>query len=287
MIITNLLGGLGNQLFQYAVGRALAHRHNVPLKLDVSNFKTYPLRNYKLSPFDIQETFCTEKESNILKSNSYLRRFLNKIQPAYRHTCYPEAHFHFDENFYRLTNNVYLNGYWQSEKYFDNIKNIIKQECKVKILPSPVNKEFLEQIQSVCSVSIHIRRGDYITDSVTNSYHGTCSLNYYYKSIQILGKKVNNPHFFVFSDDINWAKSHLNISNYAVTFVQHNDADTDYEDLRLMYSCQHNIIANSTFSWWGAWLNDNLNKIVFAPNKWFNISEIDTKDLIPNSWIKV
>lgn len=148
------------------------------------------------------------------------------------------------------------------------------------------NEQVAQNILSVNAVSLHVRRGDYVSNLTINQFHGTCSLEYYNQAIAQIAKKVETPHFFVFSDDPEWVKSNLKI-DYSITIVDHNNADKNYEDIRLMSLCKHHIIANSSFSWWGAWLCRNPNKIVIAPLKWFNDKSINTTDLIPDGWIKI
>ena len=148
------------------------------------------------------------------------------------------------------------------------------------------NKELLSLIRTVNSVSLHIRRGDYVSNPDTNSALGTCSLEYYRHCIEHIASNVENPHFFLFSDDINWVRDNLKIK-YPTTVVDGNSADTNYADLHLMSNCKHNIIANSSFSWWGAWLNNNPDKIIIAPKIWFANSPLTPKEIIPENWLKL
>lgn len=262
MIITRLIGGLGNQMFQYALGRFLAEKHNTRLKLDVTGFQKYKLHKYSLAAYNINADLATVEEINSMNF------------------CIKEKHFSFDPDVLDLPDNVYLDGYWQSEKYFFDVKNILKKEFTVKFEQTGKNKEIAEVITSTNSVSIHVRRCDYIT----NKTFVVCCLDYYYRCISFIDQNINSPEFFVFSDDPNWVKDNLKI-NFKTTFISCNNADTNYEDLRLMSLCKHNIIANSTFSWWSTWLNNNLSKIVIAPKQWFESCENNIKDLLPNEWI--
>ena len=146
-------------------------------------------------------------------------------------------------------------------------------------------KDFSNQLRSANSVSVHIRRGDMKNDPVMAERHGVMPLSYYQKGIEIIRSKVSNPHFYFFSDDISWANENFN--DIDSTFVSGDISKTHFEDLYLMSQCGYNIIANSSFSWWGAWLNNNSGKIVIAPNKWFNSGPQDTEDLIPSNWIRI
>jgi hypothetical protein len=182
-----------------------------------------------------------------------------------------------------LGDNTYLDGYWQSEKYFRSIEKIIRSECRVKGAPSEINKNFADKIQSVNAVSIHVRRGDYVTDEKTNAYHGVCDKDYYRQAIDHLTASLDDPYFFVFSDDMAWTKANLSTGSQPAEYIDHNTG-AGHEDLRLMYLCKHHIIANSSFSWWGAWLNDHAGKKIIAPKKWFQ-PPITNNDIIPEGWI--
>jgi hypothetical protein len=181
--------------------------------------------------------------------------------------------------------NVYLAGYWQSEKYFKEIEDIIRRDFCLKSEPGPENAAMADEIKGVPSVCVHVRRTDYVTDPRTNQHHGTCSPEYYRNAACLVGSQVSNPHFFVFSDEPDWARANLELP-VPTTFVTHNGSEKGYEDLRLMALCQHYIIANSSFSWWGAWLG-NSGGIVVAPKRWFNTEGRDTRDLIPAGWARL
>lgn len=288
MIITRLFGGLGNQLFQYALGRQLSLLHNVPLKLDASQIETYKIRKYSLRPFNIIENFATENDIVQIKGKGRVnfRRVMERILPYYKRSYVHEQCFHFDSNILKSRINVYLEGFWQSECYFKDIADIIRGEFTIKIKPDTNNEKTAAFINSVNAVSLHIRRVDYVSNAAMNQFHGTCFPIYYQQAVEIIARQVVSPHFFVFSDDISWAKQNLSFK-YPMVFISHNDSTKDFEDLRLMTQCNHHIIANSTFSWWGAWLNKKQDKIVIAPKKWFNDESINTKDLIPEDWIKI
>lgn len=293
MVIVRLQGGLGNQMFQYAAGRRLAHALNSGLKLDVNGFNGDNLRTYKLHHFAIQEHFASLDEIACIDNHHYGGRlaFLAKarliIPPFKRLHVFEEATVTpLRREVLNAKGDIYLKGYWQSEKYFAGTEKIIRREFSIKSSPDSINKEIAEQISSTNSVSLHVRRGDYITNPQVNRVHGTCDLKYYYDCIGELVKRVREPHFFVFSDDPEWITEHLDTS-YPTSYLTFNKEEKDFEDLGLMSLCKHHIIANSSFSWWGAWLSNNPDKLVFAPKKWFNDTKIDTRDLIPDSWISV
>ena len=274
MIITSLNGGLGNQMFQYAIGRALAAKNNDKLRLDLSGFSPKRAidtpRQYELSIFNLQAT----------KFNSHILDFFHPPQ------LISETSHTFDPAILNIKGNIRLVGYWQSEKYFNQYSELIRHDFAFPTPPTGKNKALLLGIDNSNSVSIHVRRGDYVSNQTTNQFHGVCSLAYYRKAIKSIKDKVKNPIFYVFSDDPEWCKDNLTIAE-KTTYISHNSGEKSWEDMRLMSHCKYNIIANSSFSWWGAWLNDNPTKIVIAPQKWFNDPSIDTQDVIPDSWLKM
>ena len=290
MVVTKLIGGLGNQMFQYAAGRRLAHVLGVELKLDITGFEHYPPRKYYLENFNIKENFASLKEIRALTKRPIVERVLSRTlrRPPRTASTYirEKLSFHFDPDILSLPNGVYLDGYWQSEKYFADIAGIIRREFTVKTPQKERDKELAELTASCDSVSLHIRRGDYVSNARTNQILGTCDRDYYFRCVEYLAQPVKNPHLFVFSDDSEGARENLKLS-YPMTLVDHNGADKNYEDLRLMSQCKHHIIANSTFSWWGAWLAQRRDKIVFAPKSWHTCEKFDTSDLIPDKWTRI
>jgi hypothetical protein len=290
MIIAALKGGLGNQLFQYAAGRRLAHIHNTVLKLDTTAYYYGGPRQFELIHFNIEENIAVTAEINqltLVKSNKVQRVihsiFYNHKKLAPTHIQYNKVNF--NPRILTLPDNVYLEGYWASEKYFKDIENIIRRQFTFRNPPSEQNQQIIKQISAVNSVSLHIRRGDYISDTKTNKTHGTCGLDYYNRCIEQICLKVKSPHFFVFSNDIDWCRNNLKVK-CPINYVDHNNSDKAYEDLRLMSFCKHHITANSSFSWWGAWLAAYKEKIVFVPEKWF-AKDMNTEGMIPDNWIKI
>lgn len=290
LIIVKLQGGLGNQLFQYAAGRRLAIRHDTPLKLDLNWFSQYQLRSYALNLFPIQESIATREEVAELKGTARtgvmrkLFRLRQKYRPYYRRVIFAESYRKpFDSNIWKTPRDVYLEGYWQDERYFVDINDIIKQEFTMKSTPEVRTRALAQQISSSQSVSLHVRRGDGVSGPQD---YGLCGLDYYRKCVDFIVKKVTKPQFFVFSDDPEWTYEHIKL-DYSAVYVTHNLQRRDHEDLWLMSLCKHNIIANSTFSWWGAWLNPNPDKIVLAPARWFKELNNDARGLVPDAWTKI
>lgn len=288
MIVTKLVGGLGNQMFQYAAGRALAHRHGTQLYIDKRSFGSYKVHEYSLGHFSID---APEAPVHLLPNpsgDSRIYRFIRAIKGGQKLAVVQERSFTFDPETANLSDDVYLEGYWQSERYFEDVAQVIRSDFEIKTPQSQDNQEWQRKIERSVSVSIHVRRGDYVTNLSANKVHGTCPLSYYKKAIDTLRTALNSDIvLYVFSDDPDWVKANMDFDGVEQFYIDNNPAQKNYEDLRLMASCQHNIIANSTFSWWGAWLNPSPNKIVVAPALWFQPQQMNDVDLIPKSWIRV
>jgi hypothetical protein len=270
MIIVNLTGGLGNQMFQYAFGRALAQKYKTDLKLHFTNALFNIQRSYELDIFNISATIATKedlKKFGVIQ-NRVLNRLLYLFDERYgiqlnKHIVTQRYPYIFNSKYLAIKNNSYIQGYWADERYFKEVENILRKEFTLKKKLDDKNLQILKQINKVNSVSIHVRRGDYISNKT--NIPKFIGLNYYVKSINKIKNKVSNPIFFVFSDDILWCKQNLNSFINNVYYIDHNKGKDSYKDLLLMSACKHNIIANSTFSWWGSWLNQNLNKIIIKP----------------------
>lgn len=280
MIIIHLSGGLGNQMFQYAVGRAFSMRNKDVVKLDCSWFESHHMtdtdRPYKLDIFSLEAERATDQEIKALKPSIVLRKI------GWGKYYHKEKTFEFDPNVMLLQGDIYLDGYWQSEKYFKDFENVIRKDFSLKHPLSRIAQRIEEEIRNTSgAVSLHIRRGDYVSSAKTNAFHGTCSLEYYGKAINYIKNRVGNGMLFVFSDDIEWAKEQELFEG--ATFVSSPEIK-DYEEMVLMSKCNHHITANSSFSWWGAWLNPSQEKIVVAPKQWFWQGNNNTKDLIPENW---
>jgi len=292
MIVSKIIGGLGNQMFQYAAGRALSLAYGQPLRLDVSAFIDYSLHNgFELQRvFDCPVEIATEAEvRNILgwQYSSVIRWTMARLSMAVfrRDGFIVEPHFHYWPELRNVPQDCYLVGYWQSEKYFLDMASVIRDDFTFKTPLTNRNAELAEQMGQVNAVSLHVRRDDYAKIPETNAMHGLCSLDYYQLAIRYISDRIKQPYFFIFSDDIAWVKANLKIT-FPCQFVDHNHGIESYNDMRLMSLCQHHIIANSSFSWWGAWLNANPEKIVVAPKKWF-ANQTDVRDLLPQSWVRL
>lgn len=290
-VVTRLNGGLGNQMFQYAAGYSLAKRLNVPLKIDISEFETYHLRRFELDQLNITAGVATPEElAYFITHPTRFQRKLSRLSLTlglgFNKIAFKEIKFSFDDAFDKIQSPAYLNGYWQSEKYFKTVRDSLRGEFCPVAQPGEVSRNILDEVQQSNAISLHIRRGDYISNPAAASVHGVCPLEYYYSAISYLSAQVQNPVFFVFSDDPQWAQDNLKIS-HPVRFVIANGPDRGIEDMLLMQSCHHHIIANSSFSWWAAWLNNRQDKIVIAPRIWLLDSKKDTRDLIPEQWHRI
>jgi Glycosyl transferase family 11 len=293
-VIARLIGGLGNQMFQYAAGRALALRHRARLKLDVSGFERHGLRRYELQSYPVATSIATPQEIATCEQSAAggrkamfrsVRRMLGlTLPPSTRH--YREPHFHFDAALAKQCLPVLIDGYWQSECYFADAADVIRGELTPRAPLEPANAAMAAEIGRVEAVSLHVRRGDYVSNAHTNAYHGVCSLDYYRAAVEHIKARTSKPHLFVFSDDRDWTRANLR-SDLPTTFVDANPPERGFRDMQLMSRCRHHIIANSSFSWWGAWLNPSPFKIVVAPQRWFAAGPNDTRDLLPTNWVRL
>jgi hypothetical protein len=290
MIITHLLGGLGNQMFQYALGRALSIQLNQPLRLDVFDFANYRLHHgFELSRIfeGAMEVASSEDMQKVLAFRAFpiVRRLLSRQELAvFRGKNFVvEPCFQYWNGISQVPQNVYLKGYWQSDKYFKEIVNTLRSDFLFKLPMSYINQMTADKIEQCNSVSLHVRRGDYVQNGNVMPVHALCSIEYYQMAIGQIARQVRQPVFFIFSDDIAWVKEKLNI-DFPCQFVDHNHGTESYNDMRLMSLCRHHIIANSSFSWWGAWLGQGSGQNVFYPKNWFNNPTYDICDLIPELW---
>jgi hypothetical protein len=294
LVVSKLIGGLGNQMFQYAVGRAVAQRHGASLLLDVSGYEHYDLRRYELDEFAINARPANSEELTLFiaaprtRPPTLLHRIFNRIEMLKPNAVLQEASFTYDARIETQSLPVYLDGYWQSEKYFAGLASALRSEFTLKGQLDPDNTRMAKRIAEAGgnAISLHIRRGDYVTNAHTAQYHGVCSLDYYRVAVAYMADRVEEPHFFIFSDDHDWVSANLDIG-FDTTLVDVNGPDRGICDMDLMKSCRHHIVANSSFSWWGAWLNPCPEKIVIAPKQWFKQASNDTCDLLPDSWVKL
>ena len=286
MILIQLTGGLGNQMFQYAFAKALQAK-GYDVKLDISTFETYTLHGgFGLEHYSITISIASKDELLPYKTN-FLTRIGKKLNLSHK-KLKGEKTLLFQQELLSPPDNTSLYGYFQSEKYFDTIRDTILDDFTLKAPFSPYSDSMKKTIQSLSNTaSIHIRRGDYIIDSKAHKFHGICGLDYYGEAISLLDSKFEEMHYFIFSDDIEWVKNNLSPKN--CTYIDNISPHIPHEDIYLMSLCHHNIIANSSFSWWGAWLNHNSTKIVIAPKKWFANDKmvLQSRNIVPKSWSRI
>jgi len=278
MIYVRLMGGLGNQMFQYAAGRRLAISHGTYLVLDLSHLENQPSeetpRFYELNTLKVKAKTTTQLADKKKKSVFKKKPDLLVIQ---------ETGLDFDKNILALPDNVLLIGYWQSYKYFQDAEKQIREDFAFKSPLSSQKEKELQAIKAVKdSVAVQVRRGDYATNAETNKFHGLIPLDYYKSASRYMAKKLKTPHFFVISDDSEWCEKNLKL-DYPVTFIK-SVPGTGHEDMQLMSKCSNHIIANSSFGWWGAWLCDNQSKKVIAPKQWFKGTNVKMDDRLPPGW---
>jgi hypothetical protein len=284
MKIVKIIGGLGNQMFQYAFYKSLENQFS-NVKADILEFKNYSLHNgYELENiFDVHLYYSSNFENLILGgSNTIFGKFWKKVGQFTKFYYTEKKVGSFDSAIFKNKANTYYYGYWQNENYFCNITEQIRNAF---IFKNPLDKQNLQiknLIENSNSVSIHIRRGDYVNNA---AYRCLQNNNYYLNALKYLQTKLKGMVYFVFSDDIAWCRHNIILDN--CYYIDWNKGAFSYIDMQLMSCCRHNIIANSSFSWWAAWLNSNSDKIVIAPKIWFNTDENDSKNIIPNNWIRI
>ncbi len=279
MITVKYNGGFGNQIFQYLMGVSLAKKLNTDVTFDMSFFKGRRTRKYDMFLFGIEKN-----ENKDIRVPIYwkLRRLLKMPKRFLGLNIYNEKSFNFEERFNEIKDNTFVEGFFQSPKYFD--ENIAR-ELEFKAPINQKTREIEEKMNNENAVSIHIRLGDYVKKARYNKVYNHLDENHYKRAIEIIKSKVDNPAFYVFSDEPDEAKQVLSLEN--AVYVTHNAGDDSWQDMYLMTRCKHNIIANSSFSYFGAYLNKNENKIVIAPIKWFQDPRKTTEDIYPNGWIRI
>lgn len=288
-VTTSIYGGLGNQLFQYAAALSLSQHINAKLVLDLSWFEVVKYRantttrTFALQPFALNVETVTSK-------HPILRHFLVKIQRLLGITLtkipyYHEQSFQFDADIYAINDSVHLDGYWQSYQYFKGVAQQLSKNIGTPNNLNTQNQAMLDTIAANDAICVHIRRGDYVTNQHAAETHGLCDLAYYQRGVEYVMKNLSRPHAFVFSDDPQWARENLKLK-IPTTIVDFNGPDEAHLDLWLMAACQRFVIANSSLSWWAAWLGKSDDKIVVAPKKWFTKDDRTTQDLIPPEWLR-
>ena len=293
MIVQNIIGGLGNQMFQYACGRSLAHTRGSELRLFLGDFEGYGLHNgYELQRvFGISPALASAGDLASLvgwRAGRHARRLLRlpRLAGARGRKFVVEPSFNYWSGIDAVPASAFLVGYWQSERYFETTASLVRKDFRFQGRLNGENARLAERIRQGCSVSVHVRRGDYVANLDSQAKHGSCGMRYYEQAANLLLATLPSPQFFVFSDDPDWAEANLRGLFPGMVAVRGNLASNSYFDMWLMSLCKHHVIANSTFSWWSSWLCANENKIVVAPRQWF-ASGISTPDVIPDRWTRL
>lgn len=283
MKIVRFLGGLGNQMFQFAFYKALENNFK-NVRADMSQFDSYDLHN----GYELENIFHikTDKASSFtihLYDPAYRSWWIRKIRRVLRlKYAYREEKrwFGFESDIFEDKEDRLYWGYWQNTEYFKKINHEIRQCFQFKLILEDKNAEILKLIQQTESVSVHIRRGDYINNPF---FGGICDKEYYLKALNMINEKVANPIFFIFSNDMDWCKENLPIQN-ELHYIFWNTGSSSAIDMHLMSNCKHNIIANSTFSWWAAWLNTNKDNLVISPANWTNDPALKNNKIQLKEW---
>jgi Glycosyl transferase family 11 len=291
MVIVRIKAGLGNQMFQYAVGRSLALQKGTDLVMDNGLYEIDTFRKFELARFKISGKFLSRprrmlEEQLQRRKLKPLRSVLETIRFPLVPTYIQDLQKGFDRRPEESDRDLYLDGFWQSEQYFKSIRDLLLKDFTFKEDPDPENSRMLSCIDSSNAVCVHIRRGDYVSTASGRERHGVCSMDYYCSALDHIRQRTVDPVFFIFSDDPEWVVSDFPKIESA-TIVSHNVGRNDIEDMRLMMRCRHFIIANSTFSWWAAWLSRHPGKIVIAPKVWYASPTLSDADLVPENWVRL
>lgn len=296
MIVVRLSGGLGNQMFQFATAYACARRLNTEVVVDLSLYQKNNIHHgYELDRVfglvlreftqDEEKDLCGIFSLRFLKKY-FSNRILSKFKPKF---LVLEPHFHYWPLINEIANQSYLDGYWQSEKYFQSIESELRMLFQFKPLLDSYSSLLTEKMRIEESVSVHVRRGDYVSNRANKLVHDVNLHSYYQKAIDLMSKRLSKPTFYVFTDDYNWVVKHMNLSvDYKI--IHHNIKDNSFRDMQLISNCKHHILANSSFSWWGSWLNHSKSKIVICPKQWFTEAGMKKRnpcDLYPQNSILI
>lgn len=288
MIVTRLNGGLGNQLFQYAFGRYLATKHQTELFLDARDYQKKPQHGLLLQHFNIDARFASNdilgKLPNVACSQTWRRMLWNISLSNPRWVR--EKPYGFKPEWKQIGSHAYLDGYWQSERFFSEITPELRNQLKLKTELSATSQEIVGAMSNCRSVAIHIRRGDYITDASAAQIYLQLPLAYYQRCVEDWACDHSGVKIFVFSNDIPWCRKNLRL-RFPITWIDHTNADTAYEDLYLMQQAECCITANSTLSWWGAWLGRRSGQTVYTPAQWFHPGTLNDQALACDSWVQM
>ena len=277
---------MGNQMFQYAAGRAQSLQLDVPLGLDTCFYEnsSFP---FSLSHFNVQVEEIPDNLRPPHRKSQWLKWLLWRAGFG-KPTVFREKGLAYNSAIETTTDTSYLIGYWQSEHYFKSYIDVIRQDFNIRTPPSKCNSEILAELQETDStISLHVRRGDYVRNRKTSRLYETCSMDYYERAVKGIAENCETtPVVFAFSDDPEWVSENLKLP-VPIRVMRHNTSEHCYEDIRLMSACRHHVIANSSFSWWGAWLNPRADKFVVAPSRWFAHRKYSNPDIWCKDWCRI
>lgn len=286
MIVTHFFGGLGNQLFQFAIGRALADRLGVELRLDTRYFDRPRPDNLCIQHFGHGCAEADRSRLPAMRHDGLLPYAWAKLRGS-PFTTFRESGLAYRPEFETLGDATWLRGYWQTEKYFRDHADRVRAGLEITTPPMPETADVMREQDKVFAVSLHVRRGDYVSNAKFNATHGTCDLDYYSRAAEHVAKACKGDVvFFAFSDEPEWVRDNLRLP-HDMRIVSHNGVLTNYDDIRLMSRCRHHVVANSSFSWWGAWLNPDPDKMVIAPKRWFADPDMQQHDIVPEDWLRL
>lgn len=295
MIITRLIGGMGNQMFQYALGRALALENKSELLLDIQRLTdhgksfvnpNFVARNFDLGMFAICAKVAQSKDIPLIRrvfGNATIKDIIYSVGQKFFKNPYKEKQFHFDSEILQATGNIYLDGYWQSYRYFEKYADVIRKDFQVTVPLSEEIKNLGNKIAKSKSLCVHVRRGDF----VNNIYHQVLSDDYYEKAFQAISEKTAIEKVYVFSDDIAWCRENMQFPIETMYVDNSFSGERGIGHFWLMTQCNHFVIPNSTFSWWAAWLSERTGKQVVVPKKWLADEAVNYNDVCPSDWIKI
>jgi len=294
MVIVKIKEGLGNQLFQYAAGRGLAQQLGTELMLDTSfyedkgRYSRAHVRQYQLDKFNISTVTLSPRTKywiGQLRRHRFTPvRALTHMSGIIRFEVDKECGF--DETLRHKGRNLYLDGYWQSERYFADIREAVREEFSFRESAGPHLEPMLAQLNETGSVCVHIRRGDYHSTAIGLEQHAICDVDYYKSGMAYVWARIPHAKFFLFSDEPEWVQSNFPVADNLV-IVSGRASRSDIDDFRLMTHCRHFVIANSSFSWWAAWLGKQKDKIVVAPRLWRRFREALDKAIVPDGWVRL
>lgn len=288
MIVTHIAGGMGNQMFQLAAGVALSDRLGVELRLDTRYYnRLIPVElDLRLQHFGHGAREANPRDVPYLNGDT-IGRFLGSRLVKPRLAPFKDMRLPYNPAFEALGDDTYLKGYWQSERYYSGHEDAVRRALTFVTPPNAENARALDLVRSKPAVSLHIRRAAYVSVPKFNAIHGTCSPEYYERAVaHIAGRMDQEPVFFAFSDEPDWVRENIHIP-FEMQVFGHNGGASNFEDMRLMSACRHHVVANSSFSWWGAWLNPDPDKMVIAPKRWFADPDMQQHDIVPEDWLRL